>query len=85
MWTGGYLCGRSRRVFFFLNSYVSQSPVRGTAQSALQSALYVMLLSVNATFAVAARTCKVSRRPSTCPTTDNILILHKTLGGCDME
>ena len=67
-----------------------QSPVCTTAQSALQSALHVMLLSyyigiyvyfmsVNATFAVAARTRKVSRRPSTCPTTGNILILHKTL------
>ena len=43
MWTGAYL---SRRVnFFFLNSYVSWSPVRRTAQSALQSALHVMLLS----------------------------------------
>ena len=36
-------------------------------------------MSVNATFAVAARTRKVSRRPSTCPTKGNILILHKTL------
>ena len=36
-------------------------------------------MSVNATFAVAARTRKVSRRPCTCPTTGNILILHKTL------
>ena len=31
------------------------------------------------TFAVAARTCMVSRRPYTCPTTGNILILHKPL------
>ena len=36
MWTGVYLFGR-----FFFNSYVSQSPVRRTAQSAL----HVMLLS----------------------------------------
>ena len=36
-------------------------------------------MSVNATFAVAARTRKVSRRPCTCPTTGKILILHKTL------
>ena len=61
-----------------------QSPVRRTTQT--QSALHVMLLSyyigimsVNATFAVAARTRKVLRRPSTCPTTGNILIWHKTL------
>ena len=38
-------------------------------------------MSVNAAFAVAARTRKVSRRPCTCPTTGNILILHKTLYG----
>ena len=36
-------------------------------------------MSVNATFAVAARTRKVPRRLCTCPTTGNILILHKTL------
>ena len=36
-------------------------------------------MSVKATFAVAVRTRKVSRRPCTCPTTGNILILHKTL------
>ena len=83
--------GRVNFFFFFLNSYVSQSPVGRTAQSTLQSALHVMLLSyyigiyvyfmsVNATLAVAAHTRKVSRRPSTCPTTGNILILHKTLG-----
>ena len=36
MWTGVYLFGR-----FFVNSYISQSPVRRTAQSAL----HVMLLS----------------------------------------
>ena len=36
-------------------------------------------MSVNATFAVAARTRNVSRRPCTCPTTGNILILHKPL------
>ena len=38
MWTGVYLSGR---VIFFLNSCVSRSPVRRTAQSAL----HVMLLS----------------------------------------
>ena len=37
------------------------------------------VMSVNATFAVAARTRKVSRRPCTCPMTGNILILHKPL------
>ena len=77
LWTGKTKCGRvlicvdgSGRVNFFkffFNSYVSQSPVRRTAQSALQSALHVMLLSyyigiyfmsVNATFAIAARTRK---------------------------
>ena len=31
------------------------------------------------TFAVAASTRKVSRRPCTCSTTGNILILHKPL------
>ena len=36
-------------------------------------------MSVKATFAVTARTRMVSRRPCTCPTTGNILILHKTL------
>ena len=36
-------------------------------------------MSVKATFAVAARTRKVSRRPCTCPSTGNNLILHKTL------
>ena len=36
-------------------------------------------MSVNATFAVVARTRNVSRRPCTCPTTGNILILHKPL------
>ena len=55
LWTGKRKCGRvlicvdgSGRVnffFFFLNSYVSRSPVRRTAQIALQSALHVMLLS----------------------------------------
>ena len=46
MWTGACLdgCGQVN-IFFFLNSYVSRSPVRRTAQSALQSALHVMLLS----------------------------------------
>ena len=33
------------------------------------------------TFAVAACTSKVSRRPCTCPTAGNILILHKPLVG----
>ena len=38
--------GRVKKyIYIFLNSYVSQSPVRRTAQSALQSALHVMLLS----------------------------------------
>ena len=47
MWTGAYLCGRvwtdKKKSFliFFFNSYVSQSPVRRTAHSAL----HVMLLS----------------------------------------
>ena len=36
-------------------------------------------MSVNATFAVSAHTRNVSRRPCTCPTTGNILILHKPL------
>ena len=52
----------------------------------LLRALYMLLsyyivyfMSVDATFAVAARTRKVSRRPCTCPTTGNILILHKPL------
>ena len=49
MWTGAYLSGRvwtgTKKNTFFLNSYVSRSPVRKTAQSALQSALHVMLLS----------------------------------------
>ena len=51
------LCGRvwtgkkKKKFFFFFflkffNSYVSRSPVRRTAQSALQSALHVMLLSL---------------------------------------
>ena len=39
----------------------------------------VYFMSVNATFAVAAPTRKVSRRPCTCPTTGNIVILHKPL------
>ena len=84
---GVYLSGRVNLIFF--NSYVSRSPVRRTAQSAL----HVMLLSyyidmcgyfmsVNATFAVAARTRKVSRRPCTCPATGKILILHKPLMPC---
>ena len=37
--------GRVNFFFFFFNSYVSQSPVHRTAQSALQCALHVMLLS----------------------------------------
>ena len=48
LWTGKTKCGRvvicldgSGRVIFFLNSYVSRSPERRTAQSAL----HVMLLS----------------------------------------
>ena len=41
MCTGAYLSGR----VFFYNSYVSGSPVCRTAQSALQNALHVMLLS----------------------------------------
>ena len=36
-------------------------------------------MNVNATFAVDACTRMVSRRPCTCPTTCNILILHKPL------
>ena len=52
-----FLCGRvwtgkkkKKKIFFFFflffnYSYVSRSPVRRTAQSALQSALHVMLLS----------------------------------------
>ena len=90
MWTGAYLSGRVRtgkKLFLCI-----ASPVRRTAQSALRSALHVMLLSyyigtcvyfmsVSATFAVAGRTRKVSRRPCTRPTTGNILILHKTLDG----
>ena len=38
VWTG-----KKKKNFF--NSYVSRSPVRRTAQSALESALHVMLLS----------------------------------------
>ena len=47
MWTGAYLCvdGSGRVKLKKKNYYVSQSPVRRTAQSALQSALHVMLLS----------------------------------------
>ena len=95
MWTCVYLSG-GVKINVFLNSYVSRSPERRTAQNAL----HVMLLSYyigmcvfhehqrdicrrlaysHATFAVAARTRKVSRRPCTCPTTGNILILHKPL------
>ena len=49
MWTGAYLCGRvwpgpKKRSFFKILIY--QSPVRRTAQSALQSALHVMLLGI---------------------------------------
>ena len=89
MWTGG---GRE----FFLNSYLSRSPVRRTAQTALHVMLLLYYIGMcvfhehqrdicrrlaysHATFAVAARTRKVSRRPCTCPTTGNILILHKRL------
>ena len=42
MWTRGYLSGQGKKK---INSYVLRSPVRRTAQSALQSALHVMLLS----------------------------------------
>ena len=47
LWTGAYfrVDGSGRFFFKFFNSYVSRSPVRRTAQSALQSALHVMLLS----------------------------------------
>ena len=48
MWTGAYLSGRvwtGKKKKLFFNSYVSQSPVCRTAQSALQSALHVMLSS----------------------------------------
>ena len=56
IWTGACLSGRVKKklIFlilmgkkknFFFNSYVSRSPVRRTAQSALESALHVMLLS----------------------------------------
>ena len=79
VWTGKY-------IYIFL---ILMSPVRRTAQSALQSALHVMLLSYYIGMCVfhererdicsPARTRKVSRRPCTCPTTGNILILHKTL------
>ena len=40
MWTGVYLSGWVKKILF-LNSYVSWSPVRRTAQSAL----HIMLLS----------------------------------------
>ena len=36
---------KKKKKIKFFNSYVSRSPVRRTAQSALQSALHVMLLS----------------------------------------
>ena len=49
----------------------------------IQACVYFM--SVNVTFAAAARTRKVSRRPCTCPTTGNILILHKTLPGTSSQ
>ena len=39
LWTGAYLSGRFKR--FLFNSYVSRSPLRRTAQSAL----HIMLLS----------------------------------------
>ena len=43
LWSGKTKCGR---VLICLDGYyVSRSPVRRTAQSALQSALHVMLLS----------------------------------------
>ena len=74
VWTDG---GR-----FFLNSYLSRSPVCTTAQSALHIMLRgirVYFMSINATFAIAARTRKVSRWPCKCPMTGNILILHKPL------
>ena len=80
MWTGVYLSGRGN--FFFFNSYVSRSPVRRTAQSALHVMLlsyYIGFMSVNATFAIAARTRKVSRRPCTCLTTIKMFILHRPL------
>ena len=83
MWTGVHLSGR---VTFKKNSYVSRSPVCRTVQSALHVMLLsyyrhacVYFMSVNVTFAVAVHTRKVSRRPCTCPTAGNILILHKPL------
>ena len=82
MWTGAYLCGRVN-IFFFKFLCITDSR---TAQSALHVMLlsyyigiYVYFMSVNATFAVAAHTRKVSRKPSTCPTKGNIFIMHKTL------
>ena len=45
MWTGAYLSGRVKKKVFFFHSYLSRSPVRRTAQSALQSTLHVMSLS----------------------------------------
>ena len=49
--------------FVFFNSYVSRSPVRRTAQSALQSALHVMLLSYYIGMCVFhERQCDICRR-----------------------
>ena len=72
LWTGKTKCGRvliwldgCGRVFFliFFYSYVSRSPVRRTAQSALQSALHVMLLSYYVGMCVFhERQCDICRR-----------------------
>ena len=95
LWTGKTKCGQ---VFICLdgwtkkkkiNSYLSRSTARRTAQSALHVMLLsyylgsVYFTSINATFAVAARTRMVSQWPCTCPTTGNILILHKPLAGTE--
>ena len=80
-------CGRvkkKKKIFLILMYHGLQNVglLRALYTSCYCHTIYacVYFMSVNATFAVAARTRKVSRRPCTCPTTGNILILHKTLG-----
>ena len=68
LWTGKIICGR---VLIWVD---------GSGRVSLQ---YVGLLRVlyNATFAVAARTRKVSRRPSTCPLNQYFLTFCDQLVG----
>ena len=80
MWTGVYLSGRVKKKILMYCGLQYEGLLRAHVMLlSYYIGIHGYFMSINVTFAVTARTRKVSRRPCICPTTGNILILYKPL------